>query len=302
MPRPELPRPGTRVSIRYRLAGGGLTDVIGHLESVSPAVAVRTKSDGVVEMAPEQIVAARELPYAAVRTSEIRNLEHAAALAWPGVEQQWIGGWLARFGHGVTSRANSAVPLDFSANLTAVPAIADFYRARGLQPWLALPDRVVPVRVPGTTPTRVMVADLADIRAGSATGVSSSPTPDAGWLQTYERNVPLDVLTAVVDGAVSFATVPGAAVGRGAVTTAPDGTAWLGISAVRVAAAHRRRGHARAVCAALADWGRARGASRVYVQVLTDNEPAITLYHEMGFRLHHGQRYLDAHTLLPPTI
>lgn len=292
------PALGSRVSLRHRLSPTETTDVIGHLEAVTPMLLIRTKSDGVLEIAPEAVLAIREIPYRPVRTSEIRALEHAAALAWPGVEQQWLDGWLLRFGHGVTSRANSAVPLDFSATLTTLPAIVDWYRRRSLPAWLLLPERVLPVRAAGVKNTRVMVGDVG----GDADGVTLAADPGADWLRVYERDVPVDVLRAVVDGEVVFASVPGAAVGRGAVTRAPDGTRWLGISAVRVDPARRRTGLARRVCYGLRAWGAAHGAQRAYVEVLADNDAAVGLYTAMGFRLHHTHRYVEADRLLPSTI
>ena len=98
--------------------------------------------------------------------------------------------------------------------------------------------------------------------------------------------------------AVCIARIDDIAVGRGALTAAPDGTRWLGISAVSVSQTHRRRGHGRAICAALASWGVSRGAQRGYVQVLTDNEAAITLYASLGYGLHHHAGYLDARRVL----
>ena len=92
-----------------------MTDVIGHLLDAGPTLRVRTKHGDVVEIAVSDVVTVKALAAAPVRTSDIRNLEHAAALAWPGVEQEWVEGWLLRFGHGSTRRANSAVPLDVSA-------------------------------------------------------------------------------------------------------------------------------------------------------------------------------------------
>jgi GNAT superfamily N-acetyltransferase len=297
----ELPPVGTRVSVRYRLPAGSqppLTDVVGRLLAVDPLLRVRTKTDAVVDVTPRDVVAIRTLTDAPVRTSEIRALEYAAALAWPGTEQQWRDGWLLRSGvvsgRSYTHRANSAVPLDVSAHWSGMPAVADWYAQRGLTPWLAVPDRLlrVPPEVATTLETRVMVRDLSAVEADPA--VSLSPRPDETWLAVYRRDVAVEVLCAVVDGDVMFGTIPGAAVGRAAVTTAPDGTRWAGLSAVRVAEDQRGRGHARTLGWALLGWAHRLGATRAYVQVLSDNTPAIRLYESMGFAPHHRCRYVDA--------
>ncbi|MGK2865388.1 MAG: N-acetylglutamate synthase, CG3035 family [Mycobacterium sp.] len=288
-----MPSVGARVSLRYRIPES-LTDVVGHLEALEPVVVVRTKSGDTVEIDPADVVSVRELSHAPVRNSEIRAVEHAAALAWPGTEQHWQDGWLLRAGGGHTSRANSAVPLLFSSSTEALPAIIAWYAERNLEPWLALPERLLPLKNPGIKPTRMLVRDVTP---ESFPDVTLSPEPSADWLQTYQRDVPSAVLTAVVDGAVTFASL-GDAVGRGAVTTGPDGTRWLGVSCVRVAESARRTGLARAVCAALQTWGAEQGATRAYVQVLEDNEPALTLYESAGFRLHHRHRYVRADSLV----
>src|ERR1700722_3752944 len=122
------PPPGTRVTVRYRRPPGSvppLTDAVGHLLGIEPLVRVQTKTGAVVQFAPAEVVAVRTLSDAPVRTSQIRALEHVAAFAWPGVQQQWLDGWLLRAGRGITSRANSAVPLDVSADLGTDPQIPE---------------------------------------------------------------------------------------------------------------------------------------------------------------------------------
>ena len=281
--------------IRYRLPAGAqppLTDVVGHLLEVGATLRVQTKDGAVVDVAADDVLVLKALPPTPVRTADIRNLEHAAALGWPGREQQWLDGWLLRAADGHTHRGNSAVPLGFEANASALPGIAEFYSARGLTPWLSLPDRLFRL-ADGEShlETAVMARQLAgeiprsgDVRLTSA--------PDDEWLRVYQRDVPPDVLTAVIDGEVAFASVPGAAVGRAAVTAAPDGTRWVGLSAVRVDDSQRRRGHGRRLCEALLAWGVERGATRAYLQVLTDNASATAFFESMGFRAQHRSRYV----------
>ncbi|WP_193044564.1 N-acetylglutamate synthase, CG3035 family [Mycolicibacterium baixiangningiae] len=295
---PGLPRPGTRVSLRYRLPAGSvppLNDVVGHLLDRDPVVRVRTKSGDIVEISPADVVTVRVLTDVPVKASQIRAVEHAAALAWPGLHREWLDGWLLRASDGHTHRGNSAVPLDITSNTAAVPAIRDWYARRGLTPWLALPDRLV--RLPDSEihlESIVMVRALTD---AGAVDVAVSSRPDATWLAVYQREVPVDVLTAVVDGQVGFGRIDDAAVGRAAVTPAHDGTRWVGLSAVRVAEDRRRRGHARTLCAGLLTWGARSGATHAYVQVLADNDGAIALYESMGFTAQHRERYLDASKL-----
>jgi N-acetylglutamate synthase len=122
-------------------------------------------------------------------------------------------------------------------------------------------------------------------------GVLLSPTPTPAWEAAYRaRGVPpvgRRVLTA--PGTVTFASLEQAgttvAIGRGVVL---DG--WLGMAAVEVLPAYRRRGFARRVMAALAGWGAGHGAGRCYVQVDAANAPALALYAGLGFTRHHRYR------------
>ncbi|MBV8860686.1 MAG: GNAT family N-acetyltransferase [Mycobacterium sp.] len=292
------PQPGTRVTVRYRRPPGSvppLTDAVGHLLGIEPLVRVQTKTGAVVRFTPADVVAVRVLSDAPVRTSQIRALEHAAALGWPGVEQQWLDGWLLRAGHGVTYRANSAAPLDISADQATIPAIVDWYTVRGLTPRLAIADRLVRLTSPGVRANQVLVRDVAAAEPASA--VRLSARPDNAWLRLYGRDVPVDVLTAIIDGELMFGMRPGLAVARASVTDAPDGTRWVGLSAVRAA----DQDACRAVSEALLVWGAARGATRGYVRVLDVDHGAASLAQSLGFALHHHAHYFTATSALGGT-
>ncbi|MGA9489505.1 MAG: GNAT family N-acetyltransferase [Mycobacterium sp.] len=280
---PEL---GTRVTVRYRRPAGSvppLTDAVGHLLDVAPLVRVQTKTGTVVQFAPEDAVALRTLSDTPLRTKEIRALEHAAAFAWPGTEQHWLDGWLLRAGHGATRSANSAVPLHASADQRAIPLIADWYRQRGLTPRLAIPDRLLRLSHPGEHANQMLVRDVHIAAPDPSVQLSGHPLTHC--------EVPVDVLTAVVDGELAFGRLADAAA-RAAVTDAPDGTQWVGVSLIR--AADLQAG--RALCEALLAWGAARGATRGYTRISDDDQAGAALARSLGFALHHHARYFTLST------
>jgi N-acetylglutamate synthase len=282
---------GTRVTVRYRRPAGSvppLTDAVGHLLAVDPVVRVRTKTGAVVEFAPADVVALRILTDAPVRTSQIRALEHAAAAAWPGAERAWLDGWLLRAGQGAGIAANSAMPLDVSAQASAVPEIVAWYERRGQIPVLAIPDRLLRLP-PGATAEHTERVLVRDVSVGEPDpSITLSPRPDDAWLRIYRHDIPIDVLTAVIDGELMFGTHSGGAVARAALTDAPDGTRWVGLSAIR--ADDGQVGTA--LCEALLAWGARRGATRGYTRA--HHSGATDPVDSLGFRPHHRRQYVRA--------
>jgi hypothetical protein len=284
---PEL---GTRVSVRYRLPAGSvppLTDVIGHLLEITPQVRVQTKTGGVVDFAPGDAVALRPLSDTPVRASEIRALEHADAMAWPGVEQHWLDGWLLRAGYRDTYDSNSAVPLDKFAGQQAIPAIVDWYRSRDLTPRLSVADRLLQLPDKGEGANWVLVRDVDRGETDRSVRLESEPSA------VHLRDIPIDELTAIADGELMFGTHAGNAAARASVTDSPDGTRWVGLSTFQSEgpdAAH-------ALCEALLAWGASRGATRGYIRVREGDRAAAVLARSLGFVLHHHARYITVSAL-----
>ncbi len=67
---------------------------------------------------------------------------------------------------------------------------------------------------------------------------------------------------------------------------------WAGLSCLAVAPWLRRRGLARLLVAHLLDAAFDAGAVRAYLQVESDNAPALALYRALGFRPSHTTTYL----------
>jgi len=294
--------------------------VVGVLEQATPGTwTIRTRTGDRIAVDPGAVVAAIVVPDlpARLRTAsdvEVGALEMVAADGWQPLEREQLGAWTLRASHGFTGRGNSVLPIgdpdcDLDAALDAVRA---WYAARSLTPMLQVP---LPLRSDLEAEltdrgwdhhnrTDVMVCDLAPLvmateTRGSAGGdditCTTSTAPDPDWLAAFRyRGLPLQpdvepILTR--NDHPVFATARGhdgevRAIGRGAITER-----WLGITAVEVAEAFRRRGLAHRVMGELAGYASAHGVRHVYLQVAQDNDAAIALYRQLGFTRHHDYVY-----------
>jgi GNAT superfamily N-acetyltransferase len=258
----------------------------------------------------------------------VEALEDVAADGWRPLEQEWLGprgsGWRLRAADGFTGRANSVLATgDPELPVPqAIQAVERWYAERGLPARFAVPW-ALDVR-PGTdrarstpldvvlaglgyvldTPTLVMTAALREVAAAALAPGSTPPSglrlelaehPDEGWLGLYHyRGRPLpEVGRRVLESAPAqvFASLRDAAGSVAAVGRGASSRGWTGVAAVEVAPEQRRRGLARAVVGALAEWGLERGDRSGYLQVAEAGTAARTLYRAAGFVDHHGYHY-----------
>jgi N-acetylglutamate synthase len=307
---------GSRVSLRFRLPSGQLTDVVGRLEAwESDLLRVRRRDGTVATVRADALVAGKVVPAGPThRDVSVRELEEIAALGWQATETERLGGWLLRASGGWTGRANSVLPLD-DPGLPLEPAVArvvEWYAARGLPPRFQLPlplceklDEFLRSRGwPAAPDVLVMTADVRPLLSqlpdsGELPPVTLADSPSAGWLARYrDRGAPLPddaarLLMSAERPVFASVEVGGetVAVGRASVDRG-----WIGVTTVDVAESWRRRGLARHVMRSLLSYGRQAGARHVYLQVSADNRAAIALYEGMGFSAHHTYRY----RLAPP--
>jgi GNAT superfamily N-acetyltransferase len=302
---------GSRVSLRFRLPSGQLTDVVGRLEAWDGGLLrVRRRDGTVTEVRADALVAGKVVPAGPTHLDvSVRELEEIAALGWRALETARLGGWLLRASGGFTGRANSVLPLDDPGLPleSAVARVSDWYAERGLPPRFQVPlplaeslDSYLAGRG-WSTPEDVLVmtADVAPVLrrlpvSGDLPSVTLARAPDAAWLSRYRYRggaLPDNALALLMNAERPvFASVEldgvTAAVGRASV----DGR-WIGVTAVDVAESSRRRGLARRVMRALLSYGLDRGARHVYLQVSEHNHPALALYEGMGLTVHHRYRY-----------
>jgi GNAT superfamily N-acetyltransferase len=126
--------------------------------------------------------------------------------------------------------------------------------------------------------------------------VQLATSADAGWEQVFlgegfdpvEGASRLAILRRAQGGVFASVRVGGATVAVGAASFAGH---WCGVHAMRTLPAWRRRGHAQAIVAALAQEARERGFTQVFLQVEQSNTAAQALYARLGFTTAWGYAY-----------
>jgi len=311
---------GSRVVLR-RTAGERdgrrlFSDVLGELISWGETVVVRTSDGTEVTVPRSEVAAGKRIPQKRARRAAGRiddlELERIAALGWRGLHTERLGDWLLRASGGWTGRANSVLPLghpgtDLDAALghirqwyadqglpaliqVPLPACAELREALHARGWAdAWGAFVLTAPAAGVLPNLPRRQDLPAVE------FADEPTP--AWLAAYHYRggtlptVAVEVLrtgdqpafaAVVEDGTVS------------AIARAVLDEGWIGVTAVEVEPAQRRRGLATHLLRGILEYGIARGAHSAYLQADQANTAAHRLYEGVGFTLHHTYKYVRA--------
>jgi len=250
---------------------------------------------------------------------QIQHLERLSCRAWPGIAETPIGGWLAQRAAGYTRRCNSvhAFANPGMELRTAIAQSEGFYTSVALVPRFKLTDASQPAGlerllpeigyVPddgalvmiGPTLVRVMTAS-----DGSKSGEIEVPIrvhahPTADWLSAYlsvgeiaaKHHDAAAQIVRNIRRPAAFAVALDEMKSPAAVGFAVENDGWIGLFGIVTRQDQRRRGVGRRLVRRLMSWGRGAGASRAYLQVMHNNEPALSLYRQLGYEPAYEYRY-----------
>ena len=235
----------------------------------------------------------------------IKMIEDFSLNAWPSHQMQVYDGWIIRFSHFYTHRTNSIEELGLSTLPLEekIPYCEQIYR-RWNTPAIF---KITPISNPALDSlltdrgyhiehaTDVMTMDLSNTNIIEETRDFSVNTRDyisKSWIDSLFRlkrttnpvhkkivpsmyaAIPKDVIAASIkENGVRVAT------GLGILDRD-----YIGIYAIHVEEEFRHRGYARAIVETLLTKGKEAGASKAYLQVVSDNTAAKHLYRKIGFR------------------
>lgn len=237
-------------------------------------------------------------------TSQIKTIEDLSLNAWPSHQMQVYDGWIIRFSHFYTHRTNSVEEMGLSTlpleeKITYCEKIYDRWKTPSI-------FKITPLSNPALDgllsqkgyeiqhATDVMTLDLdsiiieetPNICIHTRTHISKSWIDSLFRLKNttnaiHRRIVPSMYAAIPKDVIAASIKINGLQIATGLGILDRD---YIGIYAIHVADAYRGKGFARAIVHTLLKKGKDAGASKAYLQVVSDNIPAKYLYRKIGFR------------------
>lgn len=228
----------------------------------------------------------------------IADLAPVIAATWPAVTLQAAGPFSVPDGAGGGQRVSAARLTDHDAQDASE---ADIDRALGALADLGQPPLFMVLDHQSALDARLAARGFAtrDTTLGMVMGCAdlADPPPPVTCFATWPPlAIQTEIWAANGIGAGRLAVMDRALGPKmsffGRTNDKPAGTAFAAIHdgiammhALEIAPAHRRKGLARIMVRAAADWAKTQGATQFAILVTGENQPALGLYTSLGFRV-----------------
>lgn len=236
--------------------------------------------------------------------SEIKTIEDLSLNAWPSHQMELYDGWILRFSYFYTHRTNSVEQFG-TCSLPwreKIPYCEAAYKRWGtptifkISPLVSkdfdymLENRNYEIQ----HITDVMVLNLDEITLDAPTDlVSVSPIIHREWIDkllelngttnTIHKTIVPTMYSAIAKDTICVSIrKDGVIIGTGLGILDRE---YVGVYAIHVKEGFRNQGLARSLCTSILKEGMKKGAKKAYLQVVDGNQPALNLYHSLGFKI-----------------
>lgn len=231
----------------------------------------------------------------------IKTLEEISLNAWHPLQQMIYDGWILRFADGYTKRANSINPL-YPGNQKIAEKVSkceQIYLDQNLKPIF----RITPLANEELDLTlanfgyekkdvsSVQTLDLLSFSPQSTNSIKICTELEQEWLDNlvHLSKIPMqnwEALTRILLNIVPekcFALLEKenqiVACGLGVLERQ-----YIGLFEIVTAKNKQRRGYAKELILNILNWGKQKGATQAYLQVILNNQSAVNLYTKLGFK------------------
>jgi ribosomal protein S18 acetylase RimI-like enzyme len=231
----------------------------------------------------------------------IRFLEELSLNAWPSPQTVYDDGWVLRFAEGYSRRANSVNPLYTPhSNLDEhIRRCEKWYRAHKQDVVFKMTPLELPKELDKVLTrqgyreeaiTSVQTADLGQIDTPEDKNIVLTTTVSDQWLDLFCQMRGIDRRNLGIMRQIISRITPAAAFAVLSVDQAPAAVGmavaergYVGLFDITTHPDMRNRGLGRQLILHLLHWGKTNGATHAYLQVMTNNDPALRLYEKSGF-------------------
>ncbi|MDP8227705.1 MAG: GNAT family N-acetyltransferase [Candidatus Celaenobacter polaris] len=236
------------------------------------------------------------------KENNIKILEQISMNAWPSIQTMFYDGWILRFANGVTRRANSVNPI-YESTLDVEEKIAfceKQYSKKNLPAIFKMTSAANPSELDAVlekksygkqAETSVQILDLTEADFDIFPAIKIENELDGKWVKAFVELNEFDedkiqTYNSILENIIPRTAFAGYSISNriiGCGLGVKQGN-YIGLFDIVVDKKHRGVGLGYYIVAALMQWGKSKGATIAYLQVMTENEIALHLYEKLGFK------------------
>jgi ribosomal protein S18 acetylase RimI-like enzyme len=231
-----------------------------------------------------------------------KDIEELTLNHWQSLQTLLYDGWILRFADGYTKRANSINPI-YQSNYSIDAKIAEcerLYANQNLPTVFKITPFVCPSDIDSkleqigyskVEPSIVKTVDLTDIREPHLQSVSIQNKLSEEWLEVQCRILDMsDSKKRTLVKIIANIQAPKVFISlsdENQVVSCGFGVIennYVGLYNIVTDKVQRNKGYGEQLLLNLLKWAKQEGATKSYLQVVLDNQPAIKLYSKLGYR------------------